>query len=124
VNPPASDLRAQPAETRDTLIALPRALEMLAAQIYGEGNDVVPRVRTDLFDGLASTLSVLAPMFVLESATSARRLSDADLHKALFRKGGSEMYFVDGRAPIDNLAVTAEGMAKVLRVLKGSASPD
>jgi len=106
------------------MIPLPRALEIIAEHIYADGKNAVPMVRTDLFDGLANTLSVLTPMFVLESATSARCLSEEELDKALFRKGGSEMYFVDGRAPIRNLGVTAEGVAKALRILKGAALPD
>ena len=96
---------------------------MIAAQIYG-GRSAVPVVRTELFDGLASTVSALAPLFVLESGAAGRPLSEEELDKALFHKGGSEMYFVDGRAPIGNLAVTAEGIAKVLRILKGLSLPD
>ena len=106
------------------MIPLPRALEIIAGHIYADGQNAIPVVRTDFFDGLASTLSVLAPLFVLESATSARRLSEEELDKALFRKGGTEMYFADGRAPISNLAVTADGVAKVLRILKGTGVPD
>jgi hypothetical protein len=81
-------------------------------------------VRTDLFDGLACTVSVLAPIFVLDGGAWPRRLSELELDKALFRNGGAEMYFVDGRPPIANLAVTRADIAEVIRILKGGPAPD
>jgi hypothetical protein len=106
------------------MVSLTRALELIAAQLYASDLGRTPMVRTELFDGLACTVSVLTPLFVLDGASTARRLSEQELDRALFRKGGTEMYFADGRPPIADLAVTAEGIAKVMRILKGNLAPD
>jgi len=93
---------------------------MIAAQIYQEhGASIRPR-RTELFDALACTVSALVPIFVVDSQ-AARPLSEEVVDSSLFRKGGSEMYFVDGRPPIYDLAVTPEAVSKVIGILKGSS---
>jgi hypothetical protein len=117
-------LALSPAQSSDTMVPLTRALEEIAAHVYAPGEAQAPMVRTDLFDGLACTVSVLAAMFVLDGGASPRRLAEQELDKALFRNGGAEMYFVDGRPPIVNLAVTREGIAKVIRILRGGPLPD
>jgi hypothetical protein len=109
--------------SQDTMVPLARALELISEGVHAHGPTGLPVLSTELFDGLACTVSVLAPMFVLDSRDGPRRLSEEVLAKALFRKNGTEIYFVDGRAPIGNLAVTAEGIANVVRILRG-AEPD
>ena len=83
------------------------------------GASIRPR-RTELFDALACTVSALVPIFVVDSQ-AARPLSEEVVDSSLFRKGGSEMYFVDGRPPIYDLAVTPEAVSKVIGILKGSS---
>jgi hypothetical protein len=114
--PPAS-------EDKDPLVPLARALEIIALQVYQENAGAPGQTSTELFDGLACTVSALVPIFVLD-AHAPRQLSERELGKAMFRKRGAEMYFVDGRAPLGNLAVTAEGIAKVIRILKGNSLYD
>lgn len=106
---------ATPGET-ESLIPLARAVEIIAAEIYegDRGASLVPR--SELLDALAYTLSVLSPMFVFESPP--RQLREAELAGARFRDGGTEMYFSDGRPPTRNVAVTPDGIAKVIRILK------
>ena len=118
--PGAPALKTQASREKDRLVPLPHALEMIAAQIYQEhGASVRPR-RTELFDALACTVSALVPIFVVDSQ-AARPLSEEVVDSSLFRKGGSEMYFVDGRPPIYDLAVTLDGVSKVIGILKGSS---
>ena len=118
--PGAPPLETQASREKDRLVPLPHALEMIAAQIYQEyGASARPR-RMELFDALACTVSALVPIFVVDSQ-AARPLSEEVVDRALFRKGGSEMYFVDGRRPISGLAVTPEGVSKVIGILKGSS---
>jgi hypothetical protein len=94
------------------LIPLARALEIIAARIPQQVSDAS-------LDGLASTVSALVPLFVID-AGEARRLGDEELHKAIFRAQGTELHYVDGRPSIGNLAVTPEGAARVVQVLQGA----
>lgn len=116
----ASAATVQRPDQAHSLVPLVRALEMIADQVYPARRDSRPMARTDLLDGLACTVSALVPLFVADGQTS-RQLSEAELDKALFRMGGAEMYFTDGRSPMHRLAVTPDGIAKVIRILKGTA---
>ncbi len=113
-----SAARAQGPDNGGALIPLVRALDVIAGQICDTAS--VPVIRTELFDGLACTVSALVPLFILDGP-ALRQLADKELDNALFRKGGAEMYFVDGRPPIHDLVVTPEGIAKVIGILKGSS---
>jgi hypothetical protein len=112
------DGSAAPAEA-GSLIPLARAVEVIAAEIYGNGRSPSLVSRDELCDALACTLSALSPMFVLDSQP-LRQLSEEEIGNARFRNGGTEMYFCDGRPPMREIAVTADGMAKVIGVLKDS----
>jgi hypothetical protein len=68
----------------------------------------------------AATVSALVPMLVIENGV-ARDLSERELHTALFRDGGQEMHFADGRPPIATLAISRDAIARVLRILTGAA---
>ena len=107
------------AVARESLVPLDRAVELIADAVYRAGTRPLPDLA--LFDGLANTVSALVPMFVVDGG-GAQQLSEAELDRALFRKGGAEMYFADGRAPVVNLAVTSDAIAQVVRILKGSAT--
>jgi hypothetical protein len=100
------------AKVRESLIPLRRAVELIAAAVY-------PSRGGGAFDGVAAAVSALIPVFVTEDGV-ARRLNEQELHKAFLRNGGAEIYFSDGRAPIHNLAVTRDGVARVIRVLQGA----
>lgn len=80
------------------MVELGRAVALISEQVYARDSLTMANAR--LFDSLAGTVCALV---------------------ALFRNGGSEMYFPDGRAPVTHLAVTTEGIARVIRILKGSS---
>ena len=103
----------------EDLVELGRAGQLIAEQVYAAGAER-PFSEADIFDSLAGTISALVPVFVISSG-QPRQLDDGELRNALFRQHGSEMYFSDGRAPVTDLLVTTEGIARVIRILKGSA---
>ena len=101
------------------LVELGRAVQLIAEQVYA-GAAERPFSEVDMFDSLAGTISALVPVFVISDG-QPRQLDDGELRDARFRKHGSEMYFADGRAPVTGLLVRTEGIARVIRILKGSA---
>ena len=115
VNPPAG--RTQ--DGAGALIPLTRALELIAAQVYDGRPAYGAALRTELFDALAGTVCALLPVFVTDGQ-ALRQLSDDELDKGLFRKGGAEMYFSDGRPPIQDLSVAPQGIATIVRILTGT----
>ena len=100
------------------MVELGRAVVLIAEQVYAGDSLTTPRAR--LFDSLAGTVSALVPLFSTDGG-APRQLAERELESALFRNGGSEMYFPDGRAPVTHLAVTSDGIARVIRILKGSS---
>jgi hypothetical protein len=108
-------------EPPQSLVPLARALEIIARRIYPATTRALPA--PEAFDGIAAIMSALVPMFSIDGAR-AQRLDDSTLERARFRKAGTEMYFSDGRAPIANLAVTPDAIARVIRVLDGNSPQD
>lgn len=99
----------------DSLIPLARAVELIATEIYRDNR---ARSRSDVLDDLAYALSVVSPMFVIDSPP--RKLREPELAGGRFRNGGTEMHFSDGRSSLREIAVTTDAIAKVIRVLKDS----
>lgn len=68
-------------------------------------------------------MAALAPLYTHSAdGTSFRRLTQEELRSGHFRKGGRELHFIDGRAPIDNIAVPNGSVAEVVRLLGSAVS--
>jgi hypothetical protein len=72
------------------------------------------------------SISVLTSIYEYneDSHQPARRLSHAELEGGMFKAGGKELRFIDGRPPRHFLAVTAEDVAAAIKALKAAAAPD
>ena len=76
---------------------------------------------TDRLTGIAHVLAALAPLYTFDAdGTNRRRLDEKELLAGNFRKGGEELHFIDGRAPIENIAVPQRAVEEVVRLLLSS----
>jgi hypothetical protein len=66
-------------------------------------------------NGIAYALAALQPLYVVEE--TVRPIGKEDVLKGLFRDGGRRMIFLDGRAPIERLSVSAAKLDDVVRAL-------
>jgi hypothetical protein len=73
-------------------------------------------------DALAYTVSTVRPIYAYaHTASSLRQITKEELCGAIFRAGGQEMHFVDGRPPIRHLAADANHISAVIQALKAAA---
>jgi hypothetical protein len=73
-------------------------------------------------DGLAYTIAELAPIYVYErTGHSLRLLSREELEGGLFRNGAKVLTYIDGRAPIRDLAISAKKVSAVIQALSASS---
>lgn len=70
-------------------------------------------------DGLAYMIAGVWPVYVYEEhGTAFRRVTSEEVSLALFRSGGKEMQFIDGRAPLRSLAVHADTVSAAAAMLE------
>jgi hypothetical protein len=68
-------------------------------------------------------MAALAPLYTHSAdGTNIRRLTEEELRSGHFRKGGGELHFMDGRPPIQNLAVPHRSVADVVRLLNSAVN--
>lgn len=73
-------------------------------------------------DALAYTIAGLVPLYVYQrGGESLRRLSKAELHEALFKDGAKAICYTDGRASINDLAISAKDVQTVIQTLLESS---
>ena len=103
---------------RHDLVPFFIALEHIYRQVYMERSfGVAPRSARAL-DGLAHAVANLTTLWSYSpDGRSLRELSGPELAHGLFRGGGRTLYFVDHRAPIENLAMRASAVAPVVASL-------
>jgi hypothetical protein len=101
-------------------------LELAVLTIFRSVYDKLERGQADRarqashLDALAYTVAALRPLYAYEADGSAlRRIYGEELSNGLFRGGGKEMHFLDGRCPIRGVAVAAEHIPLVIQALKG-----
>jgi hypothetical protein len=76
-------------------------------------------------DGLAYTLAELTPLYTYEAdGHSIRELSKGDLAGALFRGGAKTLVYVDGRAPVTNLAINVKSLPAIIELLNATKSAE
>ena len=102
------------------LIPLELAVRAIFRSVYAE--QFAPGQSTRQaghLDALAYTVAAMRPIYAYEGdGSSLRRIYDEELSGCLFRGGGREMYFIDGRCPVHGLAVAAEDVPLVIQALK------
>ena len=98
----------------DTMVPLELAVTLVQQELHESrtGSDV------DL-NGIATDMAAMVPLFeVAPPATTApRRLVDIH-HQAVFKDGGRELVFLDGRPAKHLLAVLADDVSCVIAMLK------
>lgn len=98
------------------LMPLDLAVLTISRRVY-EARSVSSRDFGHL-DGLAYMIAGVWPIYVYEEhGTGFRRLTSEEISHAIFRSGGKEMRFVDGRAPLQRLAVHAETVSAAAAIL-------
>ena len=101
-------------------------LDLAALQVM---HSVYPQQRSlgngkeQVLDSIATTISVIASIYEYDtdSHRPARRLSHHELDGGMFKRGGKELRFIDGRPPRSSLAVTAKDVAETIKALKAAA---
>lgn len=101
------------------LVPLGLATRVISARVYPGDSVCTP----ERLSGIAHVIAALAPLYT-HSADGAniRRLAEEELRAGNFRKGGGELRFIDGRAPIDNLAVPQGSIEEVVRLLSSAVN--
>ena len=95
-------------EVRHSLIPLGLAVDLIRHKIHGERPPAQRNAEADL-NALASFMAATMTLYEYDGDPSrpARTLAPHNLEGGLFRNGGKELQFLDGRATKRLLAVTA-----------------
>lgn len=111
--------RIDPGSFSHELVPLALAARSISARVYA-GDSVCTAER---LTGIAHVMAALAPLYTHNAeGTSFRRLTEEELGSGNFRKGGRELHFVDGRPPIDNIAVPNRSVGEVVRLLSSAVN--
>ena len=109
-------LRSDSAHER---IPLDLAVATIFRDVYRDRFQRTPSRGAAHLDGLAYTIAELWPIYVYEGdGSTSRQLTREEVAKGLFRRGAKELHFVDGRAPIRNLAVSARVVKAAVATLR------
>ena len=101
------------------LVPLGLAARSINTRVYA-GDSVCTSER---LTGIAHIVAALAPLYTHSSdGTSVRQLTEQELRSGNFRKGGRELHFIDGRPPIDNIAVPERSVWEVVRLLSSAVN--
>ena len=70
-------------------------------------------------------MAALVPLYVYSvDASNIWRMTDRELLCGLFRYGGAELHFLDGRLKITNMAVAESSIAEVIDILSAPKPED
>ena len=99
-----------------TLIPLPLAVGLIRAKVYGERAGL----QHGQLDALAAFVAgtVLLYEFAADPSRPPHPLTSDEIEGGLFREGGRELRYLDGRAARRNLAVNAIDVECVMALLK------
>jgi hypothetical protein len=101
------------------LVPLGLATRSISARVYSEGSVCT----LERLIGIAHVIAALVPLYThSDDGTHFRRLMEQELRSGTFRKGGAELHFIDGRAPIVNLAVPHASVEDVVRLLSSAVN--
>lgn len=108
------------ARTTHDLVPLELAVRAVYQRVYEQKHRKAGIACTlEHLNGIAYAVAALLPLFT-NDAQGFRRLSEDELLKGLFRDGGRKMVFIDGRAAIHALAVSANGVERVSQALSAA----
>ena len=101
-----------------TLIPLALAVGLIRSKVYGD-RPVAGQGRDGDFNALAGFVAATVTLYEFSSDPSERPrvLAQAELEGGLFRDGGRELRFIDGRSPKRYLAVSAVDVECVIAML-------
>jgi hypothetical protein len=100
------------------LVPLAIATRSISATVYRNNGDA------DRLIAIAHTLAALAPLYTHNAdGSEVRRLTDEELLSGVFRRGGAELHFANGRPAITNIAATNRAIQEVAGIL-ASAEED
>ena len=110
-----------PDDLSQTLVPLAVAVRLIHEKAYAPAG---AEELSATLDGIAATVAALIPIYEYESdpAKGARLLSSVELSGGMFRDGGKELRFIDGRPARHFLAVAADDIPSVVTMLKGAQS--
>jgi hypothetical protein len=75
-------------------------------------------------NGLAYAIAALVPVYTVGDGGEVRSISAEELRHGYFRAGAKELHFLDGRPSLNSLAVTPEGVEKVVSsILAAKTAP-
>jgi hypothetical protein len=101
------------------LVPLGLATRSISERVYARDSVCTAERLT----GIAHVMAALAPLYTHSAdGTNFRRLTEEELRAGNFRKGGGELHFIDGRPPIDNIAVPNGSMEEVVRLLSSAVN--
>ena len=106
---------------RSKLVPMDVAVKLVWSSVY-EATTSAER-KEDILNSLATTFSVASPVYEFHTGASIppRALKKNELEGGIFRNGGKELHFIDGRQPRRNLAVTADEVSATIEALKKAA---
>ena len=105
------------------LVPLDVAVKLVWSKVY-EGKTPAAR-KEEILDSLATTFSVSSTLYEYHTGGQIppRALDQHELDGGLFKGGGRELHFSDGRQPRRNLAVMPEEISAAIEALKASRAP-
>ena len=107
------------AELPHSLIPLALAVIVVRFRVYGQGRITDQGPAGDL-NMLANFIAGAVPLYEYfdDSSTLPRALTRASLEGGVFREGGKELRFPDGRPAMHLLAINAADVERVAALLK------
>lgn len=115
-------------ELGDEVLPLSAAAVSAYASVYqtGAAERVNATLLLERLDGLASAIGCIADLYAHDDAPPGlyRRVSEYEVHTGLFRSGGNQLCFRDGRPPIKHMFVTRAGLERVVSLLQGQGRRD
>jgi hypothetical protein len=105
----------QPENPGQDLIPLALAVRIVYLQMRGKG----PAAHVlERLNAVAYSLAAAGAMYAIEGPYRlARRLSREELAAAVFRRGATEIHFLDERPVLTKIAVTRESVEKTIKVI-------
>lgn len=97
-----------------TLVPVALAVEVVWSRVYDAGKPTAD-AKERLLDSIASTLSVTGRLYEYVGDAKPRALKPAEIRGGVFKGGGKELHFTDGRAPLRHLAVPTDDVPHVIR---------
>jgi hypothetical protein len=98
-----------------TLVPVALAVEVIWGRVYDDGKPA-PETKERLLNSIASTLSVTGRLYEYVDDAKPRALSPADIKGGVFKGGGKELHFSDGRPARRHLAVPTDDVPAAIQM--------